>query len=198
MTIKLPSGVTLVPIPVSPNDDYMAGDDGQIYSRKSYKGFGRKQLVDWYPLAGHISNRGYLTITLCHESKKVTKSIHRLVCMAFHGMPEPKSLLVRHLDGDQTNNKPDNLTWGTQVENWHDRRSHDTAAPGERHHMSRLTDIERDHIKWAIDHGLCSRRQAARALGVSQPVVDRAVDGYKPGGVMAAALAKKPVEVVKQ
>lgn len=43
--------------------------------------------------------------------------IHRLVCEAFHG-PAPKDKpIVLHLDEDATNNRPENLRWGTQKEN---------------------------------------------------------------------------------
>lgn len=43
--------------------------------------------------------------------------VHRLVCEAFHGpAPEDKPVVI-HIDEDATNNKPDNLRWGTQKEN---------------------------------------------------------------------------------
>jgi hypothetical protein len=43
--------------------------------------------------------------------------VHRLVCEAFHG-PAPEGLpVVIHLDEDATNNRPENLKWGTQKEN---------------------------------------------------------------------------------
>ena len=43
--------------------------------------------------------------------------IHRLVCEAFHGpAPEQKSVVI-HIDEDATNNRPENLRWGTQKEN---------------------------------------------------------------------------------
>lgn len=34
--------------------------------------------------------------------------------------------------------------------------------------MAKLTDAECKHLKWAITKGLCSQRQAARALGLTQ------------------------------
>jgi len=82
-SIFLPNGVELRHIPISPNSDYMAGSDGNIYSRTRYKGFGRKELTDWYPLRGHSSKRGYLSVSLCHNNIKITKHVHRMVCMAF-------------------------------------------------------------------------------------------------------------------
>ncbi len=166
--MQLPNMVTLKPIPVSPNEDYMAGDDGQIYSRTRYKGWGRKEYVDWYPLSGRVASSGYLTVSLCHNNVKVTKSVHRLVCTAFHGMPSAQSLQVRHLDGVRSNNRPENLCWGTQEENWQDRKAHGRGCEGEKHHAAKLTDVERDHLRWAIEIGLCSQRYAARVLGMSQ------------------------------
>lgn len=166
--MKLSNGVILKPIPVSPNMDYMAGSDGQIYSRTRYAGFGRKDYVDWYPLKGHNSGKGYRIVSLCHENQKVTKSVHRLICMAFHGMPNPDTLQVRHLDGNRENNIPENLCWGTQQENWTDREAHGRGIKGEKHHAAKLTDFERQALRWAISKGLCSQRHAARCLQMSQ------------------------------
>lgn len=42
--------------------------------------------------------------------------VHRLVCEAFHG-PRPEGLVTLHLDGDPTNNRSENLAWGTQSKN---------------------------------------------------------------------------------
>lgn len=43
--------------------------------------------------------------------------VHRLVCEAFHGPAPSKRSVVIHLDEDATNNRPENLRWGTQKEN---------------------------------------------------------------------------------
>ena len=169
--VILSNGVSLRTIPISPNEDYMAGSDGRIYSRTRYKGFGRKVYVDWYPLIGYRNKKGYQTVSLCHQNKKVTRNVHRLVCMAFHGMPNPPSLQVRHLDGNPEHNKPENLAWGTQEENWQDRRVHGRAAVGEQHWAAKLTNAEREHLRWALEKGLCSQRHAARMLGLSQGTV---------------------------
>lgn len=176
--IRLESGVVLRPIPSAPNEDYMAGTDGQIYSRTKYKGFGRKEYVDWYPLKGHATKKGYRSISMCHENRKVTKNVHRLVCLAFHGEPATKALQVRHLDGNPENNRPENLSWGTQIENWQDREAHGRGCKGEKHWAAKLTDAERDHLRWALEKGLCSQRHAARTLGMSQAAIS-AIAGSK-------------------
>jgi len=166
-------------IPVSPNDDYRAGSDGKIYSRTRYAGFGRKERVDWYSLSGHETGRGYLAVTLCHNNKRVTKNVHRLVCMAFHGMPPTPTHQTRHLNGKRHDNRPTNLGWGTQQENWNDRREHGTATVGENHPASKLSNAERDHIRYAVAKGLCSRRHAARMLAMSQSAVSAICRGCR-------------------
>ena len=43
--------------------------------------------------------------------------IHRLICEAFHGPPPDGKNVVLHLDENALNNRPENLSWGTQKEN---------------------------------------------------------------------------------
>lgn len=64
--------------------------------------------------------------------------IHRLVLEAFVGSCPP-GLQCRHLDGDPTNNALGNLVWGTQIQNYADRRRHGVCNTGERNGMARLT-----------------------------------------------------------
>lgn len=165
--LTLADGIVLMAIPSSPNDDYMAGSDGNVYSRTRYKGFGKKVYVDWYPLKGHKTKKGYVSISMCHENKKMTRNVHRLICEAFHGRPNPRTLQTRHLDGNPNNNAPSNLAWGTQFENWADREAHGRGLKGEKHHQSKFTNFERKAIRWAVEKGLCSQCHASRALGVT-------------------------------
>jgi hypothetical protein len=46
-----------------------------------------------------------------------TWKIHRLVCEAFHGPAPGDRTRVLHGDDNGTNNRPSNLSWGTQKEN---------------------------------------------------------------------------------
>src|SRR5258708_1388199 len=101
------------------------------------------------------------------EGRKTTRSIHTLVCSAFYGPSPFPNAQVRHLDGDYGNSRPSNLAWGTQEENWRDRRAHGNGSEGEKHHQSNFSDEERAHIRWAIEKGLASRRHTARVLAVS-------------------------------
>lgn len=43
--------------------------------------------------------------------------IHRLVCEAFHGPAPSHKHIVLHLNEDASDNRPENLKWGTRKEN---------------------------------------------------------------------------------
>jgi len=43
--------------------------------------------------------------------------VHRLVAMAFHGLPAADKKEVNHIDGDKQNNTPNNLEWVSRSDN---------------------------------------------------------------------------------
>ena len=147
---------------------YCAGTDGRIYSRAR---------GDWRPLVAHLNSNGYPCVTLMLDGRKTTRAVHSLVCSAFYGPPSFIGAQVRHLDGDRHNSPPINLAWGTQGENWQDRRAHGNGCEGEKHHAAKLTNEEREHLRWAISRGLCSQRHAARLLGMSQAAIGQVMQG---------------------
>lgn len=93
---------------------YGAGDDGGIYRMDGARP--RK-------LSPANTGSGYKSITFCKNGIRKTGSVHRLVCEAFYGPCPSWASEVRHLDGDATNNDPCNLDWGTQQQNWGDKRA---------------------------------------------------------------------------
>jgi hypothetical protein len=156
------------PIPGCNKDFYRAGTDGKIYSGVKTIGFGKPTLVDWYPMKFYTNKKGYQFVGIIFNGKKVTKTVHRLICLAFHGIPISPKYQTRHLDGNRSNNKPSNLVWGTQEENWLDRKAHGNGNSGEDNPSAKLTDEEYSHVRWAIKMGLCSQERAAKALGFSR------------------------------
>ena len=77
------------------------------------------------PTGGDRSYGGVPRYGSCVESDKrplvvykgKTYRVSRLVCEAFHGPPPFPRAVAMHLDDDTTNNRPENLRWGTQKEN---------------------------------------------------------------------------------
>lgn len=148
--------------------NYCAGSDGVIYSRAR---------GDWRPLKAHGNGNGYPCVTVMDGSRKTTRAVHSLVCEAFYGAAPFDGAQVRHLDGGTKNSLPNNLAWGTQAENWHDRKCHGNGMEGEKHHAAKLTDEDRAHVRWAIERGLCSQRHAARTLGMTQSAIGQMMAG---------------------
>jgi len=62
----------------------------------------------------------------CGLGNGIKYGVHRLVCMAFHGMPENEDLEAAHLDGNAHNNTPENLAWATRSENEQMKKKHGT------------------------------------------------------------------------
>ncbi|MDE2095631.1 MAG: HNH endonuclease [Patescibacteria group bacterium] len=64
--------------------------------------------------------------------------VHRLVLEAFIG-PCPPGMECRHLNGNRSDNRLENLCWGTRIENVEDKRKHGTILRGEMNPNAKLT-----------------------------------------------------------
>jgi len=65
--------------------------------------------------------------------------LHVLILLAFRG-PKPKGLCARHLNGDTSDNRLENLAYGTYQENSLDATLSGRGNQGERHGNAKLTD----------------------------------------------------------
>lgn len=86
-------------------DREVLGSDGTVYPFK-----GRRKAETVNP------RTGYKTMVLYKQNVGETKTLHRIVCEAFHPNLGGKSQ-VNHKDGDKLNCHPANLEWVTQSEN---------------------------------------------------------------------------------
>ena len=97
--------------------------------------------------AADRSNGGYGRLVLTREDgKRCNVMLHKAVLEAFGG-PRPDGALVRHIDGDKTNNHIENLTWGTHKENQADRVLHGTHSRGENNPSAYLTEVQVTEIR---------------------------------------------------
>lgn len=112
---------------------------------------------------------GYRQCTLIAHGKRLGRRTHLLACEAFHGpRPSPKHH-TRHLDGDQINNRADNLAWGTCEENGQDRVRHGTQVRGKDHPLAKLTE---DDVRY-IRNSPQGRKAMASAFGVAHSLIYR-------------------------
>ena len=109
-TNLVPDFLTLGARPVPGFDGYYATEDGRVFSILELKRF--------------LHNDGYYRITTFAHKLRARPGVHTLVALAFNGPPPPGKRLVRHLDGDRSNNRPENLAWGTTKENGEDTARH--------------------------------------------------------------------------
>lgn len=82
-------------------------------------------------------NGGHLYLTL-HNRKRRQYFVHRLVMAAFVG-PCPDGMEVCHNDGDPTNNRLENLRYGTSKDNAADQHRHGT------NHRTNTTHCPKGH-----------------------------------------------------
>lgn len=83
---------------------------------------------------------GYVNVSFSIGHKRMRASyVHHLVLEAFVGPCPEHCSLTRHLDRDPTNNRVDNLAWGTCRENELDAVRHGTHTRGEQNGQAKLT-----------------------------------------------------------
>jgi len=112
------------------------------------------------------NNQGRLQVALSKLGVVTRFQVHRLVLEAFTG-PCPAGLETCHWDGDHTNNRINNLRWGTRSSNRDDARRHGTLPIGESSKKSTLTEQDVRDIRASID----SSRKTAEKYGVSQVTI---------------------------
>ncbi len=116
--------------------------------------------------AGH--SRGRLTVALSKKRRARSFHVHTLVALTFLG-PRPKGRVVAHGDGDAMNNRPANLRYATQRENYEDSVRHGTAYTGARHWKAKLTD----HAVTAIRAACGEQASIAEEHGIAQCTVSQ-------------------------
>lgn len=104
----------------------------------------------------------YLSVGLNWRGVKRRRTVHRLVCEAFHGPCPSEKSHCAHSDGNPLNNNASNLRWASVRENAEDARRHGTMRVGERSNLSKVTEADVREI----------RRQAAD--GASAAVIANA------------------------
>lgn len=80
----------------------------------------------------------YPSVTLYCNGVRKNETVHRLVAIAFIGLPPSSKHLVSHNDGSKNNNHWSNLRWDTQKGNMADTIKHGTDNRGSKNGQSKL------------------------------------------------------------
>ena len=153
--------------------NYRVGSDGSVWTLKTQNGKGLRD--EWKRLSLTKNNFGYVHVCLCHQNIAKSFTVHGLVIRAFHG-PNPGEMVCRHLDGNPSNNRPENLAWGTHKDNEDDKRRHGRTVCGERVHGSKLNKNTVLALRKMYSDGF-TLDEIANKYGVLMSTVHRAVTG---------------------
>ena len=103
--------------PVKDYEGYEVSSEGQVRSLDRIDSAGRK--LKGKILSATPSSNGYLMVYPSKDGKNHAKTVHSLVAEAFHCGDG----WVNHINGDKTDNRAENLEWGTPGDNnkhaWH-------------------------------------------------------------------------------
>jgi hypothetical protein len=116
---------------------YQATESGEIVSSK----YG-----DLRTLRPHDDGH-YLRVSLRRDGKTITRTVHSLIALAYHGAPQAGKE-VRHWDGDRLNNKPENLSYSPHSENQLDQLRHGTHFEAMRTHCDNGHEFVENNIMW--------------------------------------------------
>lgn len=170
----MPRPATIKPIKGFPG--YLVGNDGSVWSkwRWSSKGNKRGETVSYIgstmkQMKARKHNGGYLTVAVRKDGKYYYFLIHRLVLETFIG-PCPEGMECLHGDGSRTNNRVENLRWGTRQENCDDMVEMDRSTYGERNARAKLTEDDVLDIVSMLKKGVSQSRIATKH-GISQKAV---------------------------
>ena len=147
---------------------YYVSDTGEVKGRRG------QVLTPWQQKRG-----GYLAVKISNGRRGAkTVCVHTLVLTTFVG-PRPDGMEACHRNGDPTDNRVENLYWGTRSDNVRDMYRHGTWAKtrptntGSSHHSTHLTesdvlDIRRRYVKGTNQKKSGNARQLAEEYGVSR------------------------------
>lgn len=99
-------------------EQYQVSNLGNVMSL-NYRNTGKHKLLKF-----HTTRKGYREVCIWENQKLKHYSVHHLVWEAFNG-PIPEGMQINHIDEDKTNNRLENLSlvtplennlWGTRIE----------------------------------------------------------------------------------
>lgn len=162
---------------------YHVTKDGKVYSRHTnHNGLSK----NWHRLKISKLPNGYLRVNLVNKDTKEEANfrIHRLVAEAY--IPNPNNYpLVMHLDDDKTNNKVENLQWGTYSMN--NQSAYDRGLKsgfykgkfGENHAASKISDKDRGRICRLYSYGVFTRKELAHKFNLCTSQIGNILRNFK-------------------
>lgn len=118
----------------------------------------------------------YPSVKLCRDGCGHTYRLHVLVLTAFVG-PRPEGMEARHFpDRSKTNNRLDNLSWGTKKQNAADKELQGQSQRGGLNHQAKLSEEDVRAIRRLWAEGRLKQPEIGEMFGIKQQQVSRLVN----------------------
>lgn len=156
---------------------YEVSNLGRIRSYRPINGKGPlKESPRLLALTGRDKD-GYVQVCLRKENKDFYRRVHTYVAEAFLGCKPDDSYQVCHNNGDRTDNRVNNIRWGTAKDNSVDREKHNKTVKGVDHHGVKLTEKDIIQIRELYSTGEYFQKELARIYDVTQTTINGIVTG---------------------
>ena len=128
------------------------------------------------PLRPYVNTArgGYRYVNLNVDGQQNMRRVARLVASAFLG-PPPEGMHVCHNNGTPTDDRVENLRYGTPKENSADTDRHGRRQKGATHHQVRITEADARRIKYGSEPS----DALAEELGVHVGHIDNIRRGHR-------------------
>lgn len=110
---------------------------------------------------------GYLRLALHKRGASVFVGVHSLVLLAFVGPPNPNQGAL-HCNDRKTDNRLENLYWGTAKDNAADRARNGNSTKGEGNGNCKITDVEVKQMRDIREQNGTSYEKIAGMFGASK------------------------------
>jgi len=122
-----------------------------------------------------LDSHGCPQVNLCLCGKPTKFLVAHLVADAFLPPKSSADQVLRHLNDDPTDNRVENLAWGTYRDNAQDSIHNGTFQRGSAHYLSRLTEDDVREIRRLYATGEFTQRELALRFGVNNATICRIV-----------------------
>lgn len=169
--------------PIPEFEGYFAGEDGNIYSNRP-----RAREVGLQPVRKlnpgiQTSGKYYIVnIKKNEDDKYKSQRVHRLVCMAFHGVPIDHKATVSHINGNWRNNKPENLIWESMSDNHSRKKDHGTDDIGFKNSRASIDLKTLKEIRRLLELGTWTQKAIGDKFGLSRLFITKIANGHRYKG----------------
>lgn len=167
-------------------DGYFAGNDGNIYSCWTKEGKNSKIIINKiHVLKPSLqSNKKYLFVIIKNNNKiRIAQRVHRLICMAFHGLPPTSKHTTSHLNGQNFDNRPENLKWETLSENDKHKVEHKTDDRGYHNSRAKINKEQLDAIRKLLNIGKFTHKEIGEKFNLNRIFITKIANDYRYKGV---------------